>query len=511
MKTVSDASLWWIAACRDCGLEVTIPTNDGFCAKTGKPHDFERVQRPRPSELDSSNAPHTRCDQCGGTLFANCFVTSTVGGVRKVYCSTACADAPGSSDAVPPMNRCGYSTDRLGQCVRLDCHTGDHDYELSDERIGRRSNDAPPVHPDDARTPVIVRGTQLGRPNQSGQIYVEFGERPYLHWAWVDASAVCTQEAPPNYPEAAPTHRCCVCKKVNRGDEVAIWGDFATCSNDCSDTYLSICSTQGRALRALQAKVKKLTAARSQEAPSYETDPAQLEHARACKQIKRWSERMGCAAPEAFEQAVWLCAKELTANYQERRTDKASPVPTFEEAWTVEQKRVGYQYGEEALSNVKLGWEIRGLHPQPEDSARISELEHELRILQEDATNRINAYERLKDSQISVEEHRRLLNEEASNVRTNTIKECARYIDSWVEANDPRDQDYVCYSNVVRRMLAPEQNNELKCYNMADIRNWLQEIMSGDGIGEHVHTGHKNAATLLLDLIDGDLPYPKKR
>lgn len=40
---------------------------------------------------------------------------------------------------------------------------------------------------------------------------------------------------------------------------------------------------------------------------------AQLQHARACAAIKRWSERLGCAAPEAFEQAVQQCARELTA------------------------------------------------------------------------------------------------------------------------------------------------------------------------------------------------------
>lgn len=60
------------------------------------------------------------------------------------------------------------------------------------------------------------------------------------------------------YPEAALTHRCCVCKKLNRGDEVATWGDFATCSNDCGETFLSICSSQGRVLRAMQAELKML-------------------------------------------------------------------------------------------------------------------------------------------------------------------------------------------------------------------------------------------------------------
>jgi hypothetical protein len=291
MKTVSDASLWWIAACRDCGLEVTIPTNDGFCAKTSKPHDFERVQRPRPSELESSN--------------------------------------PSPEEVSRLLERGRELQDALLPSVKA----------MQGEQ-----------RPSEAKADVCMNcGEEEAQPG--GMCGV--GGTHRLRDRPIQAAAVRPQEAPPNYPEAAPTHR----------------------------------STQGRVLRALQT---------------------------------------------------------------------------------------------------------------------------ELRILQEDATNRINAYERLKDSQISVEEHRRLLNEEASNVRTNTIKECARYLDSWVEANEPRDQDYICYSNVVRGMLAPEQNNELKCYNMADIRNWLQEIMGGDGIGEHVHTGHKNAATLLLDLIDGDLPYPKK-
>lgn len=38
--------------------------------------------------------------------------------------------------------------------------------------------------------------------------------------------------------------------------------------------------------------------------------------------------------------------------------DRTVQVPTFEEAWA-EKEREGYQYGEDTLEQVRLGWEMR--------------------------------------------------------------------------------------------------------------------------------------------------------
>lgn len=50
------------------------------------------------------------------------------------------------------------------------------------------------------------------------------------------------------------------------------------------------------------------------------------------------------------------------------------PMITFEEAWA-EKEKEGYQYGGDALQNVKFGWEIRDSYCKPETLPRI---EHKL-------------------------------------------------------------------------------------------------------------------------------------
>lgn len=72
-----------------------------------------------------------------------------------------------------------------------------------------------------------------------------------------------------------------------------------------------------------------------------ETDEAQLQHARACAAIKRWRDRLGCAAPEATEQAVWLCARELVAwSKDECRRASAPTEGSWDETYRAALERI---------------------------------------------------------------------------------------------------------------------------------------------------------------------------
>ena len=50
----------------------------------------------------------------------------------------------------------------------------------------------------------------------------------------------------------------------------------------------------------------------------------------------------------------------------------------------------------------------------------------------------------------------------------------------------------------------PSSNNELKVYNTADIRAWLEEIMSDDGMGEYATLQEKDAAESMLGFLAPD-------
>lgn len=67
-----------------------------------------------------------------------------------------------------------------------------------------------------------------------------------------------TGTEPATFREGSPTHRCRVCKKVNRGDEVACFGDYATCSTACADIWLDAVVGQGRRIEALRAEIAQL-------------------------------------------------------------------------------------------------------------------------------------------------------------------------------------------------------------------------------------------------------------
>lgn len=44
-------------------------------------------------------------------------------------------------------------------------------------------------------------------------------------------------------------------------------------------------------------------------------------------------------------------------------TTKTASTATFEQAWAVKEKE-GYQYGEDALEQVRFGWELRAQQPE---------------------------------------------------------------------------------------------------------------------------------------------------
>ena len=49
---------------------------------------------------------------------------------------------------------------------------------------------------------------------------------------------------------------------------------------------------------------------------------------------------------------------------------------SFEEAWDIECKEEGYQYGEDALENVKLGWELFEKHMHMMTKEEFDQLVH---------------------------------------------------------------------------------------------------------------------------------------
>lgn len=75
-----------------------------------------------------------------------------------------------------------------------------------------------------------------------------------------------TSDEPPMFREGSPTYRCAICKRVNRGDEVATFGDYATCSDACSNVWLDACVGQGRMMRALRAEIEQLKKALAEKA-----------------------------------------------------------------------------------------------------------------------------------------------------------------------------------------------------------------------------------------------------
>ncbi len=123
--------------CFSCDRVDAGPFYCGYCLRQEMKRAADEA-RATPNASVAETLGDTRvCPQCGVNVQEHAL--TTVDGVLLVHCPPFMHRMPATPtpSAVPPMNRCTYETDRLGQCLRLACHTGAHDYELSDANIGR--------------------------------------------------------------------------------------------------------------------------------------------------------------------------------------------------------------------------------------------------------------------------------------------------------------------------------------------------------------------------------------